>query len=352
MIQLARRSVQGSSYATLTRRCPASTRPATLNGHAVLVLNKVLVPLDGSALAERALAYATALSIPTAARLVLVRAVNVLPLADLDTRELQIRALAEAQHYLRDVAQGLADRGFACETATPYGESPARWIVKEAHLRACDMIVMTTHGRTGPGRWWFGSVAEEVVAHSPVPVLLDRAWHPWQRALLLEDGPRLLVPLDESPLDAAALHVAARLAEDLGGELILIHVDPRAADVMTADQAVAEFAGEPDVLADDESAYLKDVAASVLRNWPGVSVRTRLGFGSPAEAIALAAAETNAGLVVMATHGRTGLPRAVVGSVAGRLLEFDTVPLVLVNPAAHDQFTGVAEHGVAHASRS
>jgi nucleotide-binding universal stress UspA family protein len=249
-------------------------------------------------------------------------------------------------------AQGLADRGFACETATPYGESPAAWIVKEAHLRACDMIVMTTHGRTGPSRWWFGSVAEDVVAHSPVPVLLDRAWHPWQRTLLLEDGPRLLVPLDESPFDAAALHVAARLAEDLGGELILIHVDPRAADVMTADQAVADFTGEPDVLANDESAYLKDVAASLLCNWPGVSVRTRLAFGSPAEAIALAAAETNAGLVVMATHGRTGLPRAVVGSVAGRLLEFDTVPLVLVNPAAHDRLTGVAEHGVAHASRS
>jgi nucleotide-binding universal stress UspA family protein len=323
-----------------------------LNGHAVLVLNKVLVPLDGSALAERALAFATALSIPTAARLVLVRAVNVLPLADLDTRELQIVDLAEAQRYLHDVAQDLADRGFVCETASSNGESPARWIVEQARLRACDVIVMTTHGRTGLGRWWFGSVAEEVIAHSPVPVLLDRAWHPWQRTLLLEDGPRLLVPLDESPLDTAALHVAARLAEDVGGELILIHVDPRAADVMTADQAVAEFAGQPGVLAHNQSAYLKDVAASMLRNWPGVSVRTRPGFGSPAEAIALAAAETNAGLVVMATHGRTGIPRAILGSVAGRLLEFDTVPLVLVNPATVDQFKAGAAQRVAHTSRS
>jgi nucleotide-binding universal stress UspA family protein len=87
------------------------------------VLNKVLVPLDGSALAERALAYATAVSIPTAARLLLVRVVSKYPLADLDVRELQSHALAEAQHYLQDIAHRLARRGFQCEMATPSGES-------------------------------------------------------------------------------------------------------------------------------------------------------------------------------------------------------------------------------------
>src|SRR5205823_3277679 len=135
------------------------------------------------------------------------------------------------------------------------------------------------------------------------------AWHPWQRMLLLEDQPRLLVPLDGSPLDTSALRVGAELAEDVGGELILVHVDPRSADVMAADEAVARFAGEPDVLADDESEYLKHVAASVRRKWPGVQVSTQVRCGPPAESIALAASETNAALVVMATHGRTGLAR-------------------------------------------
>jgi nucleotide-binding universal stress UspA family protein len=68
-----------------------------------------------------------------------------------------------------------------------------------------------------------------------------------------------------------------------------------------------------------------------------VPVRTLLRYGPPAEAITSAAIETNAALVVMATHGRTGVVRTVVGSVAGRMLEFDTAPLVLVHPSTLEQ---------------
>jgi nucleotide-binding universal stress UspA family protein len=296
------------------------------------VLKRLLVPLDGSPLAERALAYATAVSIPTAARLVLVRAVTAHVLPGVDDRELQVRSLAEAQHYLREVAHGLIARGFEVETATPYGDSPAEWIVKEANLRECDLVVMTTHGRTGPGRWWFGSIAEAVVAHTPVPVLLDRSWQPSQRELLLGDSPVLLVPLDGSPFAESALEVAANLAEDIGASLVLVRVDPRSGDVLEAERIVAETEGAEDELALEESDYLRTAADIVQRDWPGLSVRTQLRFGAPAEAIASAAIEARAALVVMATHGHTGALRTVVGSVAGRLLELDTAPLVLVHP--------------------
>ena len=74
-----------------------------------------------------------------------------------------MRALAEAQIYLKDIGEALGTRGFVVERATPYGEPVAEWIIQEVGLRHAEMIVMTTHGRTGPGRWMFGSVAPLVL---------------------------------------------------------------------------------------------------------------------------------------------------------------------------------------------
>lgn len=298
------------------------------------MLTRLLVPLDGSELAERALAYATALSIPTAAHLVLVRAVVVHTLPGVDGREPEVHALAEAQQYLTTMADELRARGFAVETATPYGPHPAEWIVTEARLRQCDLIVMTTHGRTGPGRWVFGSVAEAVVAHSPVPVLLDRAWHPAQRELLLTEQPRLLVPLDGSAFAESALELAGQLAQDLGAELVIVRVDARPMDVLTAEMVVAETAEREDEPSLDEIDYLRGVERRAASKWPRVPVHTQLRSGPPAEAIATAATACGAALVVMATHGRTGVQRALVGSIAGRVLERDTAPLVVISPLA------------------
>jgi len=277
-----------------------------------VVLRKILVPLDGSELAERALSFATGLSIPTAAQLVLVRAVTAHTFPGVDAREPQVRALAEADVYLHEVAQGLVQRGFLhVEIATPYGDTPAGWIVDEARLRHVDLIVMSTHGRTGPGHWLFGSVAEKVVSRSPVPVLLQRAWDPEQRELLLGDQPRLLVPLDGSAFSESVLDLAALLAEDLGAELLLVRVDVTS-----------------------QERYLLDVSRDLEQRYPGIVVSTRVKFGEPDAGISEAAAECRAAMVVMATHGRTGLRRTALGSVAGRVLEHGNTPLVLARPMA------------------
>jgi nucleotide-binding universal stress UspA family protein len=122
-------------------------------------------------------------------------------------------------------------RGFVCECATPSGDA-APCIVEEARLRQADLIAMTTHGRTGPGRWLLGSVAESVVAKSSVPVLLERAWHPIRREPLLVDQPRLLVPLDGSSFAEAALEPAAKLAIDLGARRVLLRVESKPVDVL------------------------------------------------------------------------------------------------------------------------
>jgi nucleotide-binding universal stress UspA family protein len=265
---------------------------------------------------------------------VLVRAVTAHTLPGVDAREPQVRALAEAEIYLREVAVGLRERGFELEIATPYGETPAHWIVEEARMRHADLIVMSTHGRTGPGHLVFGSVAEAVVCRSPVPVLVQRAWDPAQRELLLEDLPRLLVPLDGSAFSESVLDLATRLADDLGGELVLVRVLSMPHDVLVAEEDVAvNFDEQESSQRSGASEYLRDLSRDLRQRSPRVTVSTLVQFGEPEAGIAAAAAETGAAMVIMATHGRTGLQRATLGSVAGRVLEYGRTPLVLARPA-------------------
>ena len=137
------------------------------------MLKNILVPLDGSALAEQSLAYAAELSVPTGATLVLVRAAYAHTLLGVDPRESKDRAIWEAKTYLTETAAKLTARGYSCKKLVPYGH-PAESIIDAARLAKADLIAMTTHGRTGPGRLLLGSVAENVVARSSVPVLGKR----------------------------------------------------------------------------------------------------------------------------------------------------------------------------------
>ena len=287
------------------------------------MLRSILIPLDGSQLAERALAYATAISVATGAQLILMRAID-----SNDTR-------GTAARYLFDTAEELRARGFVCQTVTPCGPAEA-WITAEAGVGTVDLVTMTTHGRSGPNRWLFGSIAESVVAHSPVPVLVERAWQPIRREPLLADQPKILLPLDGSALAESAIDPAAKLAEDLGGELVLLRVEHYAKDVLRDQygRTVAYLDELEDRTQQDAEDYLAEVADGVRARWPGVPIQTDVQFGVPAACIAQAATTTGAALVFMATHGRTGFRRAVMGSVAGQVLELGSTPLVLLRPAA------------------
>src|SRR5581483_8312860 len=136
-----------------------------------MMFRTILVPLDGSAAAERALPVAATLAGRGGARLLLVQVADALVLAGEDPSEAEALAVAEAREYLARVAERIAGQGVAVETAAPFGP-PAEEILAESRLRAADLVVLTTHGHTGPGRSLYGGVAEAVLAHSPVPVLL------------------------------------------------------------------------------------------------------------------------------------------------------------------------------------
>lgn len=137
--------------------------------------DKILVPLDGSALAEAALLKAVDLAGNSGARLLLLRAAEAHTLPGVDPTDAQIKVVREAEEYLARVAERLGASGLgAVERTVWYGPAPYA-IVEAARLHKVDLIVMTTHGRSGLGRLILGSVAESVLRGTTTPILVVRA---------------------------------------------------------------------------------------------------------------------------------------------------------------------------------
>ena len=135
-------------------------------------LSKILVPLDGSALAETALPAAVSLAESTGAALLFLRAAEAPALAVGDPTEAQVKVVRDAEEYLDDV-KGRIQRGTGADitTAVWYG-NPTESIAEAAQVNRVDMVVMTTHGRSGLGRILLGSVAESVIRSTATPILV------------------------------------------------------------------------------------------------------------------------------------------------------------------------------------
>jgi nucleotide-binding universal stress UspA family protein len=160
------------------------TLAATVGTTSTVPYERIVVPLDGSELAEEALAHAEPLAQAIGAPLHLVRVVDTPSLAHIGTVGLGVeqaalsaalqRIAAEqaaATEYLTEIRERLVPRGLDTTTTVVTGDVVAQLL---GAIRLRDLLVMTTHGRTGLARWFFGSVAEAVIRRSPVPVLVVR----------------------------------------------------------------------------------------------------------------------------------------------------------------------------------
>jgi nucleotide-binding universal stress UspA family protein len=137
-------------------------------------LTKILIPLDGSTLAESAITKAAEIA-GSDVTLMLLRAAEAHTLPGVDPTDAQVEVVRDAEAYLAGVAARLKEQGIArVETSVWYGPA-ALAIVEAARLRKADMIVMSTHGRSGLGRLILGSVAESVLRGTAIPILLLRA---------------------------------------------------------------------------------------------------------------------------------------------------------------------------------
>jgi nucleotide-binding universal stress UspA family protein len=279
----------------------------------------ILVPLDGSPHAELALAEASRVARAASARVVLVR---VIPRTGQS-------ATADARGYLRAIGDDLEQDGVSVDTAVRVGE-PATEILSEGRRHRADLIVIATHARSGRARWVEGSVAEAVLAGTPVPLLLLRTAPQVAPAEPLLHRPRMLVPLDGSSFSEAALPVAGELAALLEGELVLLQAVTDWDELVAANAALSRDPEGLTAAEDRAQRYLEDVAARLAGH--AAQPTTVVAHDHPARAIAQAAATRDAAVIVMATHGQTGLARELPGSVAAMTLRETGTPLLLVRP--------------------
>src|SRR5579859_7708049 len=174
------------------------------------MLSTILVPLDGSALAEHALPFAERIARAARARVILTRAVPAHSAGDAGAGASV--ALAAREH-LEDVASRLRQAEVSVDLTLPQGD-PAGQIVGAVAPLGVDLVVMSTHGRSGIGRWLYGSVADAVMRSATVSLLLipPELGHEWAT----ERRTRILVPLDGSQHSEAVLGPVVDLAEQLG----------------------------------------------------------------------------------------------------------------------------------------
>lgn len=293
--------------------------------------DELLVPTDGSETADAALGTALSLASRTGARLHVLSVVNpyvLSKLTDLEDRR------AEAEETVEAATRRASEADVRVETAVSEG-APHEAIEGYVADHGVDAVVMGTHGRTGVGRVLMGSVTEKTVRTVDVPVLTVH-----EEAPAFEPS-RVAIPTDGSEAAEAAEGVAIALAGEYGATVEAISVvdtftltagsdpaSPRVRAVEDVREALTERAESAvgSVEADGEAA--------------GVPVETTVGVGRTHERILAAAGEHDADVIVIGTHGRGGVERFVLGSVAEKVLRLADRPVLVVPSAGTDEASG------------
>jgi nucleotide-binding universal stress UspA family protein len=276
------------------------------------VYERIVVPLDGSDLAESVLAQVRRLLFHKDAEVILVRAVSVPPSVEAEAIELPDILQAQATKYLGAIAADLISQGARVRTVTRTGYA-ADVILDVAIEEKASLIVLSTHGRTGMARWALGSVAEKVLRASRVPVLAVRSFVGSARAATAElTLQTILVPIDATDLSLEVVPPTLELAKLFGSHVVLLNVCEAPECTIPVSQI--------------SEAYERFHAA-------GVSVEPLMKQGDAAAQILDTCSGYRADLIAMTTHGRAGLTRWMLGSVTEKVLRASTVPLLVVRPA-------------------
>lgn len=292
------------------------------------MFQKVVVPLDRSTLAERALPAALSLIERSGGELHLVTVVTTSPALAFSGENLDDPGIAAeaatsaAREYLTGIAGRIADAGAAGRvhahviTGTPTS-AIHEWVVKEG----ADQIVMTTHGRGRIQRLWLGSVADGLVRRTPCPILLWRAGGDEEPELA--DRPslgRILVPLDGSDLAEDIMPWAGELARMFDGRLSLLSVVLNPPSV-TATEASRVDSGHStlEVRRKALTGYLDTVKERAGK--AGVPAEAEVAEApTVADAILAHAQQTGSEVIALSTRGHGGAARLVLGSVADKVI--------------------------------
>lgn len=276
------------------------------------MFKRILVPLDGSSFAELALRPALHLAQQTRGIVDLLRVPvygdsGIPEISEYDLQwadRASTGARDQAAEYLRDIKRSRAREGVVLRTAVVEGDR-CQTIVDTAIANRDELIIMTSHARTGLARMVFGSVAAEVMRQAPCPLLVMRGPQTFNHILLALDG---------SALAEKGLQPGLNLAAGLGSKVTLLRV------CESGDASRAE-----------SLTYLENLLGPLPANGPEVSIATESGPVGPS--ILRHAGENSVDLIAMTTHGRSGLRRLLYGSVTESVAAGTGCAMLITRPS-------------------
>ena len=310
---------------------------------------RILTPLDGSDVSEQVIPYvrslAAGLSLPTTLLHAIEPEAITIPRMlnpSLHAEEFASHRIRHARQYVEPIAAEFGRLGLAVHMELPHAE-PAAAIVDEAASDPGTLIAMSSHGRSGFARWWMGSVTDKVLHLTGSPLLVIRSVaqpkSPPQTAFQ-----NIMVPVDGSELAEEVLPHVVYLSSAMGLAVNVVRVNPSRDDYYRSlsigpsevSRVTPSYEEYIEIVDGEAEGYLADLKERLTRNGAS-SVSASLLHGPPADTIADLAASTPNNLVTMTTHGRSGVGRLVLGSVAERVVRQSGDPVLLIRGARGGQ---------------
>lgn len=291
----------------------------------------LLIPLDGSSLAECVLPHGLAVARALGARATVLQVVEQIEAAGrtraIDPLEWHYSE-AEAGAYLQEVAERLRQAGLPTTQILLQGD-PAERVIDHAQAEHADLLLLSSHGRSGLSGWNVSSVVQKILARAYISILLVPAYHPATPEISALRYGRILVPLDGSQRAECVLPLAGALAAQHGSQIILAHVvrKPellRRAPPSRDDQELANALTERNRL--EASRYLEEVRTRLSQP---AEVRLQIEDHVAATLQQLAQDE-KVDLVLLSAHGSSGGTRWPYGSLATSFILYGTKPLLIV----------------------
>lgn len=292
----------------------------------------ILVPLDGSTMAESAVPAAALLALKLHARVTLMHVVEKNSPTEVHGQS-HLHNAEQATGYLEELARRQFPEGVevACHVHTAAVDNVAESIVAHADELHHDLVVMCSHGRGKALNLFLGSIAQKVIAMGSRPVLIT---HPDQQGGVPEFFCRsILVPLDGDPDHAQALAASEGLAKACGASLhiamVIPHLTTLSGEMARTGRTLPGTTVKMLELASQEAVeYSRKLVGDLQRR--GFAASAHVLRGDPAKMIMDAATTARVDLIVLATHGKTGMEAFWAGSVAHKLCGYQKVPLLLV----------------------
>jgi len=282
---------------------------------------KILVPLDGSDLAELALPYAEELANAFKSEIILLHVSD-----PADTHHRHMHEL-----YVKEVADRIREHIRKVSPVVVSGKA-ADEIISYAEKNDVGLIIMTSHGRSGIMSWATGSIASKLLQATAVPMLLVRAVKPGrkvQRPVLLN---RILLPLDGSEAGEAAVGYVGELMSRLESEVILFGVVSSGQHIRTV--GGLDYISYPEeqlaMFKKEAEEYLDGVYRKLKRRKGTVKVTIKVGADDIGQEIFKFAEEKRVNLIAISSHGHSGIEKWVFGSIANKVVQESKAPVLVI----------------------